>query len=128
MIRPRGLAAGFHAGAASGGAFLHLAQFVTGLAAGFANLGAEGEDGCVKLALAQDGIAGEGADVHAIQHQPYVLGPGMLAAQGQAMIDRHRQARAMAMGQSVQGVAQLRAIRCHGRKSPERDAMWFSGG
>src|SRR5438105_2272175 len=97
---------------------LHAVQRGAVLFAGPADFGADQREAVVKLALAAQGIGSEGADARAIQHQPEMLRPGMLAAGFQTVGHRHGSAYRMAALKRRDGLLYLPAQLVHGPLMP----------
>ena len=103
---PCAVPAGFHA-------FLHSAHRLAIGGTGLTNLGAKRGEAGMKLAFALQRVGGEGTEAGAIQHQPQMLRPGMLAVHFQAMGQRHGMTHSVALLQRLDGGARLLAELVH---------------
>jgi len=109
MIEARRFRAEGRALAADLYARFHLAEPLAIRRAYLADVGAQGADAVVELALVREQIGGRGTDHRAVQHQPDVLRPRVLAAELKAMRHHHGQAGRMAARERLHGRVHLPA-------------------
>jgi hypothetical protein len=113
MVEPGRNPACVRAGSASGDAVVHLIQGRAVFCTSVANVRAERQDAGVKLALAQQCSAGQGAKGSAIIHKPQMLRPGLLAPRLQGIGEDHGKADVAALPKPVQAVPNLPAVVAH---------------